>query len=74
MPKGPQGQKRPADVIGNAVHIAKIAAGEIEETMLEQPVKRNSGFAGTKARQMKTTEPSFRRLPAGLQTRGGNDG
>ena len=28
MPKGPQGQKRPADVIGNAVKIARIATGE----------------------------------------------
>jgi hypothetical protein len=24
MPKGPQGQKRPADVIGNAVHVMRI--------------------------------------------------
>ena len=31
MPKGPQGQKRPADVIGNAVMVMKIATGEIEE-------------------------------------------
>lgn len=31
MPKGPQGQKRPADAIGLAVHVAKIATGEIEE-------------------------------------------
>jgi hypothetical protein len=31
MPKGPRGQKRPADVIGNAVRVAKIATGEIEE-------------------------------------------
>ena len=31
MPKGPHGQKRPADVIGAAVKIAKIATGEIEE-------------------------------------------
>jgi hypothetical protein len=31
MPKGPQGQKRPADVIGNAVMIAKIATGQIED-------------------------------------------
>jgi len=31
MPKGPKGEKRPADVIGNAVMIAKIATGEIEE-------------------------------------------
>src|ERR1700743_2895840 len=32
MPKGPQGQKRPADVIGNAVHVMQIATGEIDET------------------------------------------
>jgi hypothetical protein len=29
MPKGPKGQKRPADVIGNAVHVMRIATGEI---------------------------------------------
>jgi hypothetical protein len=32
MPKGPQGQKRKADVIGNAVLIGKSATGEKEET------------------------------------------
>jgi hypothetical protein len=31
MPKGPQGQRRPADVIGNAVHVMRIATGEEEE-------------------------------------------
>ena len=31
MPKGPKGQKRPADVIGNAIKIARIATGEEEE-------------------------------------------
>jgi hypothetical protein len=31
MPKGPQGQKRYADVIGNAVHIMRIATGVAEE-------------------------------------------
>ena len=31
MPKGPKGEKRPADVIGNAVMVAKIATGEIDE-------------------------------------------
>ena len=31
MPRGPKGQKRPADVIGAAVMLAKIATGEIEE-------------------------------------------
>ena len=33
MPKGPQGQKRPADVIGNAVRVMRIATGEEEESI-----------------------------------------
>jgi hypothetical protein len=32
MPKGPQGKKRPADVIGNAVLQIKIATGKATET------------------------------------------
>ena len=28
MPKGPKGEKRPADVIGNAIKVARIATGE----------------------------------------------
>lgn len=32
MPKGPQGQKRPADAIGLAVLIGQIATGEVEDT------------------------------------------
>ena len=31
MPKGPKGEKRKADVIGNAVHIMRIATGEVED-------------------------------------------
>ncbi len=31
MPKGPRGEKRPADAIGRAIHIAKIATGEIDD-------------------------------------------
>jgi hypothetical protein len=33
MPTGPKGEKRPADVIGNAVTIARVATGEDEETI-----------------------------------------
>jgi hypothetical protein len=29
MPRGPKGQKRPADVIGNAVKVMRIATGEL---------------------------------------------
>jgi len=31
MPKGPQGQKRPGDVVGAAIMAARIATGEIDE-------------------------------------------
>ncbi len=31
MPKGPKGEKRPADAIGAAIKVAKLATGEIEE-------------------------------------------
>ena len=31
MPKGHRGEKRPADAIGRAVMIAKIATGEIDD-------------------------------------------
>jgi hypothetical protein len=39
MPRGPKGEKRPADVIGNAVHVMRIATGEVEETA---PTKKES--------------------------------
>lgn len=35
MPKGPKGEKCPADVISNAVKIMRIATGEEEETLTE---------------------------------------
>ena len=56
MPQGPNGQKRPADVIGNAVQIARIATGEIEDTRLKQPAKRVSGLAGANARALATSQ------------------
>jgi hypothetical protein len=35
MPRGPKGEKRPADAIGNAIMIAKIATGEIEDIITD---------------------------------------
>jgi hypothetical protein len=49
MPRGPKGEKRPADVIGNAVHVMRIATGEIEEPPPKSGRVR-SGHAGAKAR------------------------
>ncbi len=52
MPKGPQGQKCPADVIGNAVHVMQITTGEVEDT-LRDPAKeyaRKGGLRGGRVR------------------------
>lgn len=42
MPKGPKGEKRPGDVIGAAIKVAKIATGEAEE---ESPAKQGKEYA-----------------------------
>jgi hypothetical protein len=47
MPKGPQGQKRPADAIGNAVHVMRIATGEISESS-DKSAKSRAGSIGGK--------------------------
>lgn len=44
MPKGPRGEKGPADAIGRAVHIARIATGEIED---ERDVKSAAAQLGS---------------------------
>jgi hypothetical protein len=31
MPRGPKGERCPADVIGNAVHVMRIATGQITD-------------------------------------------
>jgi len=55
MPRGPKGEKRPADVIGNAVHVMRIATGEIEDTKTEsgKDYARKGGLKGGKARAEK---------------------
>jgi hypothetical protein len=35
MPKGPKGEKRPADVNARAVLIAKIATGELDDVITD---------------------------------------
>lgn len=55
MPRGPQGQKRPADVIGAAIRIARIATGEDDETPIVDEEKSKAGRAGGRARAEKLT-------------------
>ena len=58
MPKGPQGQKRPADVIGNAVRVMQIATGEIDETLpdLGKEYARKGGLIGGPKRAAKLSK------------------
>jgi hypothetical protein len=53
MPRTPKGHKRPADVISNAVHVMRLATGEIEEAMTEDGKNQAAvslGRKGGKAR------------------------
>jgi hypothetical protein len=57
MPRGPKGEKRPADVIGAAIMVGRIATGEIEDNRLDSTKEsaavqlgRRGGLKGGKAR------------------------
>ena len=53
MPKGPKGEKRPADVIGNAVKVMKIATGEEPDEIEDDgkdPAAKSLGKRGGNAR------------------------
>lgn len=51
MPRGPRGEKRPADVIGNAVKVMRIATGEeTEEIDHIKSAAAELGSRGGKAR------------------------
>jgi hypothetical protein len=51
MPKGPRGEKRPADAIGRAIMVAKIATGEVEDEREElTSAAAQLGRKGGKAR------------------------
>jgi hypothetical protein len=59
MPKGPRGERRPGDVIGAAIKVAKIATGEIEEDTGQDDGKDKAaqalGRRGGKARAERMT-------------------
>lgn len=58
MPTGPKGQKRPADVIGNAVRVMQIATGEVDDEPEDDgkdPAAKALGKKGGAARAKKLT-------------------
>ncbi len=49
MPTGPKGEKRPADVIGNAVRVMRIATGdETEASLISDGKDPNAKALGAK--------------------------
>lgn len=56
MPRGPKGEKRPADVIGNAVKVMRIAIGEEEDDIDSvKSAAAELGSRGGKARAKSMT-------------------
>jgi hypothetical protein len=56
MPKGPRGEKRPADVIGAAVKVMRIATGEETEELTVKSAAAELGSRGGKARAAKLSK------------------
>jgi hypothetical protein len=48
MPKGPNGEKRPADAVGLAVLIGKIATGEVDDAPPEDGKDKAAQAMGKK--------------------------
>ncbi len=61
MPKGPKGQKRPADVIGTAVKVARIATGEIKDTAEDDGKNKAAQELGRKGGQARAKKLSKER-------------
>jgi Cytochrome P460 len=49
MSRGPKGQKRPADVVGNAVHVMRVLTGEIVEEGSPVPARAAGGRSAARA-------------------------
>ncbi len=61
MPKGPKGEKRPADVVGAAVKVMKIATGEIEEDIEDDGKNKAAVELGRKGGTARVQKLSKRR-------------
>ena len=50
MPRTPKGHKRPAYVVSNAVHVMKIATGEIDESLTKDGKSKAAVELGRRGR------------------------
>ena len=61
MPVGPKGEKRPADVIGSAVAVARIATGEADESFIDEGKDQAAVALGRKGGKARAKKVSKRR-------------
>lgn len=78
MPHGPNGEWRPADPIAAAVHVAKIATGQIEESTSpprqdidHAEASRRASKAGKASAASRTPEQRRAQAKAGAAARWG---
>jgi len=57
MPRGPGGEKRPADMVGAAVMVARLSVGDLTERPATRSGRVRSGQAGGAARTQALTKP-----------------
>ena len=67
MPKGPKGQKRPADVVSKPVHVMKVLTGEVKEGAQvddgKDPAAKTLGAKGGAARAKAITPERRSEIP-----------
>ena len=56
MPTGPRGERRPADVVGCAVTVARLSVGDEVEHISPKSGRVRSGIAGARARAERLTQ------------------
>ncbi len=61
MPKGPKGEKRPADVVGTAIKVAKIATGEETDELTDEGKSKAAVELGRKGGQARAKSVSPKR-------------
>ncbi len=74
MPRGPKGERRPADTVQAAIKVARIATGE-EEEILPTTRRAEGGKIGGKARAEKLDAKKRREIAEkGAKARWGKSG
>ena len=64
MPRGPRGERRPADAVGAAILVGRIATGDAEDPKGKTPNRAKGGKAGARARADKLSPERRKEIAA----------